>query len=185
MGRERAPFLLPFLPPPSPSRLKKKRISGFFYVACLSLSFPIPFPYSPFLPIPYPFRRLLHRLFFVSLYFCGMIVVRTRAISVEVTHGYSSPVTRAGQARSGSARLLFLACSRLSDSGKTRKCKVRDLHFLNPRGPDYLGAWNRVICYKHGNNLGNYILDRQAPSRPDKAGQPDYQGWLTSYKTAS
>ena len=144
MGRERAPFLLPFLPPPSPSMLKKKNFRPFLCSLPLSLS-PIPFPYSPFLPIPYPFRRLLHRLFFVSLYFCGMIVVRTRAISVEVTHGYSSPVTRAGQARSGSARLLFLACSRLSDSGKTRKCKVRDSHFLNPRGPDYLGAWNRAI----------------------------------------
>ena len=31
--------------------------------------------------------------------------------------------------------LLALACPRLSDSGP---------RFLNPRGPDYLGAWNRV-----------------------------------------
>ena len=109
---------------PSPLSLqaKKKRENFRPFLCSLPLSLsPIHFPYSPFLPIPYPFRRLLHRLFFVSLYFCGMIVVRTRAISVEVTHGYSSPVTRADQARSGSARLLFLACSRLSDSGKTRK----------------------------------------------------------------
>ena len=54
MGRERAPFLLPFLPPPSPSRLKKKRISGFFYVACLSLSFPNPLPLFPLPPYPLP-----------------------------------------------------------------------------------------------------------------------------------
>ena len=32
--------------------------------------------------------------------------------------------------------LLALACPRLSDSGP---------RFLNPRGPDYLGAWNRVF----------------------------------------
>ena len=38
------------------------------------------------------------------------------------------------------------------------------------------------ISYKHNNNLGNYILDRHEPSRPDKGGQPDCQGWLTSYK---
>ena len=29
LGRERAPFLLPFLPPPSPSRLKKKEFPTF------------------------------------------------------------------------------------------------------------------------------------------------------------
>ena len=33
--------------------------------------------------------------------------------------------------------------------------------------------------------MGNYILDRHEPSRSDKADQHDYQGWLTSYKTAS
>ena len=53
------------------------------------------------------------------------------------------------------------------------------------QGTDYLGAWNRAISYIHSNNLGNYILDGYEPSRPDKAGQPDCQGWLTSYKTAS
>ena len=56
MGRERAPFLLPFLPPPSPSRLKKKRISAFFYVACLSLSLSLrnPLPLFPLPPYPLP-----------------------------------------------------------------------------------------------------------------------------------
>ena len=82
--------LLSFFPFSLSLEAKKNRISGLFCLACLSLS-----PQSPFLPIPYPFRHLLHRLFFV-LYFCGMIAVRTRAVSVEVTHGYSSPVTRAG-----------------------------------------------------------------------------------------
>ena len=41
---------------PSPLSLqaKKKRISGFFYVACLSLSFPNPLPLFPLPPYPLP-----------------------------------------------------------------------------------------------------------------------------------
>ena len=83
-GERELPSLFPFSLPLQ-AKKKKNRISGLFCLACLSLS-PIPLPFPPFLPIPYPFRHLLHRLFFVLMYFCGMIAVRTRAVSVEVTH---------------------------------------------------------------------------------------------------
>ena len=53
--RERAPFLLPFLPPPSPSRLKKKKnFRPFLCSLPLSLSLPNPLPLFPLPPYPLP-----------------------------------------------------------------------------------------------------------------------------------
>ena len=63
--------------------------------------------------------------------------------------------------------------------------KGTGLVFCQSQGTRLSRSLEPSISYKHSNNLGNYILDGHEPSRPDKGGQPDCQGWLTSYKTAS